>query len=303
MSMQNDPHNTDMISQDHHHPFARRSVTTVFLVIGGVILLASSVYFLGSSDESSEQITYNDNKENTEYKAYIDLPGDKVDTAIAESVDQFFNVEPEDVIPGSDIDNVVDVTNFINAQSQIEDKNYRNSFYSFIDSSVKAASGEKVGELHDILIDKNSGEAIAIVIDDDSLFQTDLNLLSFEEVKYQEDDGDMLANITESDMLSRQEFDYSMLENSDYISLKNLESGQVFDDKGEYVGEIDALIYRDAEVNKVYFSLKQALTPGNSEVTFQYPFEQLNIVKSPDGYDIKLSSEETRKLAAALFKK
>lgn len=299
-SQQSDPHTADVISNEHHHPYARRSITTFFTIIGIIILFLSGVFFFRpSSDNEPKNVTYNEG--DTTYQADLKLPGDEVDNAIAGAVDKFFDVEPQNVIPGEAVNSVIDVTNYINVRTQTERVVYQNSFYNVMDSAVDDVNGEKIGELSDIVINKDTGDATAIIMDrEDSLYQSDLDAISFEEIRYKDDNGDFVTTVTEKDITNRQDFDYTML-GDQHVSLKNLESGQVFDDKGKYVGEIDALIYRDAEVNNIYFSLKPSLTPRNREMTIKYPFDDLNIIESPDGYDVHLSTEETRQLAELLL--
>ena len=178
---------------------------------------------------------------------------------------------------------------------------YRHSVLDVVGSEVFSRRGEMAGNIHDILVHKETGKARAIVVnEDDSRYERDLTALSFKRVQRQQDDGDVLVTVTEEKIEDAPDFTYSSLEDTNYISLRHLRDGQLLDYEGKVAGQIDAVIYQNAEAQNIFFTLRPVLAQhGISK--FQMSFEDINIIESPDGLDIKLTKEQTEKLAETMF--
>ncbi len=291
------PDHPDVWSQDHHMPFANRTVTWVFTLIGIVLLGALAVLLPFSSTENP--------------------PRQQGDTSILVNVDpstgeevgflaKIFNDMTQGIktnLPHVDtpIETFVRMEDMFNDMEDYND-DYNFSFRDTLDSEIIGARGKRVGTLYDILVNRGTGEAKAIIIsEEDQYYDQKLVNLRFQKIRYQEPDGDTLINVTEEQIDQRKNFDYTRYDKDTYVSLKNLRNGQIVDDHGEYVGEIDGLIYQNEEVQDVYFFVKQSLTPLGQARLFNVPFESVNLVEGPGGFDIKLSKEETRALARALY--
>ncbi len=295
------PENADLISQRVNQPFAQRSVSAFFMIILFIGAIVAVIYFFTGSDSKTANNGEVSGQENSNVASLPldDIPGQDLDNAILRAANKFFDAS--DVLPKTRMESMADIETYYNQASE-KTTEYQDSFYSFLDSDINDPNGQKIGYLHDVIIDKNTGEAKAIIVDEeDAFFGTNLEVLTFQDIAYQESDGDVRTSITENNIEQRDSFNYADITDNDFISLKNLRNGQVLDDKGKYVGEIDALIYRNAEINNIYFTIRTELTNTANPVVIKYPFEQLNIIKNIDGYDVQLTTEETRDLAAMLL--
>lgn len=179
----------------------------------------------------------------------------------------------------------------------------RHSLYDAINSKVYDEDGALSGSLYDILVNKETGQAQAVIVrEDETRYGRDLKAIGFERVMKQKTDGDVTLNVTERQVEGAPEFEYETIKRENYVSLRNLQDGQILDYQGEVAGEIDAVIYENAEAGNIYFTLRKALTPNGAPSTFSIPFSEVKIVENPDGYDIQLNKEQTEALAATLFK-
>ena len=180
---------------------------------------------------------------------------------------------------------------------------YKNSLSNIVGSDVFGNKGEVAGEVFDIIVHKKTGQAQAIIINDDSTNARSLSAVGFKQVLKQNEEGDVTLTVSEDIVKKEPAFDYSSLENTNYVSLRNLQDGQLLDYEGKVAGQIDGIIYENAEVQNIYFTLRPILVQNNAQnaSTFQLPFKEINIIKNNDGYDIKLDKEQTQALAKSLF--
>lgn len=180
--------------------------------------------------------------------------------------------------------------------------NYRHSVFDVVGSEVYGRKGGKVGEVYDILVNKDTGKAKVIVMnDDESRYERDLTALRFKNILKQHKDGGVMMTISEETIEDTPDFLYSSIGDTNYISLRALRDGQLLDFEGKVTGQIDAVIYENAEAHNIYFTLRPNL--AQRVVTkFFLPFDEAQIIESIDGYDIKLTEEQTVELAEQLFK-
>ncbi len=180
---------------------------------------------------------------------------------------------------------------------------YRHSLYDVFGSRVFDRNGNGAGSVYDILVNKKTGKARAIIIrEDESRYARDLSAVDFRNVWKQEEGGEAMVKLTEEQIEQDPEFNYADLNKDDYISLRHLQGGQLLDMDGKVAGDIDAVIYQNAEAQNIYFTLRPVLAQyGISK--FQIPFDKVKIVESPDGADIQLSKKQTEELARLLFER
>lgn len=122
----------------------------------------------------------------------------------------------------------------------------------------------------------------------------------------QQSGGDVQSKFTEDKLEEKleekPEFYYNNnYDNERYFSLRHLRGGQVLDFEGNVAGQIDTVIYENAEAQNIYFSLKPVLNPLNSPVRFGIPYQAVDVIENPDGYDIQLSKKQTINLAEKLY--
>lgn len=188
-----------------------------------------------------------------------------------------------------------------NALEAMNQDEYRHSVHDILGSDVYGRKGDKAGRIFDILVHKETGKARAIIVREGNVrYERDLTALRFKRVLKQSSEGDVVMTISEEKIEDKPDFRYASLEDTNYISLQHLRDGQLIDFEGNVTGQVDAVIYENAEAQNIYFTLRPILArEGISK--FQLPFEEINIVESADGYDVKLTKEQTIALAKTLF--
>ena len=181
---------------------------------------------------------------------------------------------------------------------------YENAFSNIVGRQVFGNKGENAGEIYDIVINQNTGQAQAVIIDnDESDDEQLLTAINFQQVLKQSPDGDITLTLSQETVEQEADFNYASLQDSGYVSLRNLQDGQLLDFEGKVAGQIDGIIYENAEVQNIYFTLRPILAQQNARntTTIQLPYDEAKIVKSADGYDVKLTKEQTENLAKSLF--
>lgn len=181
-------------------------------------------------------------------------------------------------------------------------RGYDESLFEIIGAEVEDSQGKRTGDIYDIIVERHTGEAQALIInDEETRTQHDLHNLDFENISAQSESGHVRLELKEEQVENKPLFDYQNDLNSQYISLRRLRAGQVQDDRGVLVGQIDAVRYQNAQAQGVIIDLKPAL--DDSKRHFYIPFSEVNINESEGGLDIKLTTEQTRALADMLFAK
>ncbi len=309
------PENAPVLEDDHYQPYARRSVGQIFtfvflLALGAGFLL----WYLGSGDskDGSAQITAT-NLEMTPDGELIPAPPTAAQQQAATSNDKGIIEEGKDLVKDTiqSVTGQVDGTAIVEAEQAIKqqamlmakmkDDSQRHTVADIIGKPVLAADEESVGKINDIIINKNTGEAAVIVVDAEGQgYRQKLTELDFKDVRKQTPNGSVYLNVDNKEFTSNEAFQYESLPEN-YMSLRDLHDGQVLDFEGKLAGEVRTVVYRNAEVQKIYFLLKPSLSPNMQPVEFGIPFEKANIVKNKDGYDVKLTKAQTEDLAKQLY--
>jgi sporulation protein YlmC with PRC-barrel domain len=182
------------------------------------------------------------------------------------------------------------------------DDGIMHSLRDVVTSEVFDRKGTKTGRVHDIVIDKRTGEASAIIVNETGIsYQKKLKEVSFKEVVKQAPEGEVTLSATTDELSEENEFIYTELD-PNTISLRLLRSAQILDDQGKVAGEVDAVIYENAEAQAIYFTVIPTLAKAKETKPFRLPYEAVNIVKNADGYDVQLNKEQTEAVAKTLFK-
>jgi sporulation protein YlmC with PRC-barrel domain len=183
---------------------------------------------------------------------------------------------------------------------------YYDSVRDALDKNVFDDKNNVVGTVHDIIVNRRTGEATVLVVNDKdkTMQESSLAALNFRHVMKQEANGAVTLTIADTQLAARPGFDYEDLKtNPDYVSLRNLDNAQVVDDQGKPAGQIATVIYENAKAQDIYFTLQPDLAraaPPNKRL-FTIPFRDANIVSGPGGYILKLSTTQTRALADSLM--
>lgn len=187
-------------------------------------------------------------------------------------------------------------------KAQVRSKTaYRHSMHDVVGSRVIDKNGKNAGKIYDVMVNKETGAGKAIIIqEDESYYERDLKAVGFKTVNKKQEDGDTFLTIAEDTLEKKQKFEYTEGMKEKYVSLRRLRDGELIDFEGNVAGNIEAVIYQNAEAQNIYFSLRPGLT-GKNTPDFSLPFKDVKIVESPDGLDIQLNEEQTKALAKMLF--
>jgi len=290
-----DPQTANVFDHDTHQPYARRSISAIIGIVVALFAVGAFVGWFFFSPITDEQEIVRTN--NYEANVAVQMPGNSYEQGTGRSaVYNFFykmfggiedglednphNLENVEHINQLNIntdtlfsDNVsphLALNRYYDRFENIDD-GYRHSIYDVVGSDVIGRKGEKAGEVHDILINKETGEARAVIVDQnaDTYYDRDLARLNFKNIYTQQPDGDVRATITEDTLEDKKEFIYMNMDDR-FISLRHLRSGQILDFEGNVAGEVDAIIYRNAEAQRIFFALKPLSLIHISEPTRPY---------------------------------
>lgn len=311
-------------------PYAKRSLNSIAVFVIALLLVGAFVgwYFLvpdGNSNDPDTVANYEQEPRQLPGNSYKKGSGRSdlynffytmfggIEDGLEDNPHNLNNVENLDQFnldntQGLDVDGALaskqerqqQLQQIAQAQNPYQD-DYRHSVFDIVGSDVFGRKGDRAGRIYDILVHKESGKAKVVVVnDDDQRYQRDLSAVRFKRVLKQQSEGNISLTISEEKVENKPDFSYTDLENTQYISLRHLRDGQLLDFEGEVAGQIDAIIYENAEVQNIYFTLRPQLA-GRGPDTFRLPFSETEIIESPDGYDIQLTKEQTVALAETLF--
>ncbi len=321
--MSEDPQENPAWTNAANQPNAQRSVKRIFIVVAVVIglgfVVVNWVFSTPQQTANNQETVVSPSSNSYEpgtarsgvYNFFYQVFGG-IEDGIEDSPHNLNNVEhidnndldtfeqargPKIQSPNAIAENIAE--NTVNV-----DDGYRYSVADIIGGEVKGSKGNHTGTVHDIIINKETGEAKTIIMKEDgkSYYDRDLAALNFKNIISQDANGDTQMTITENQIENKKDFDYNVIVNSEkYLSLKSLRKGQLLDFENNVAGEVDAVIYNNAEVQKIYFALRAALSPTGKPITFGLPYDAVQVVLNPDGYDVKLTKEQTFSLAESLF--
>lgn len=299
------PQQAPVVSNTHNMPFARRSINAVLFLIFFLAVSGTIMFLAVFADEETLQ-----EEDDANMRVVAEYRGDASDeNEIVVFFEDLFDLDGADPIGEPNMAEsvsarttaVVEIQYYYDQFQDFED-GYRFSVQDILGSEVLGREGEIAGSVHDILVNRETGAAKAIIVNDEgAYYDRDLNVLTFEYVLKQEADGDTLVTVTEDVLDLAPEFYYEVIKDDIHVSLRHLRDGQILDHNGNVAGHIDAVIYRNAEAQRVFFTLKPSMVPANRSANYALPFEGVHIFENPDGYDIRLSETQTEALAHMLY--
>ena len=299
-----DKSNPPVLEDDHYQPYAKRTVGTIFsfaiilAAVFGFILWSAgdgegdnqrSVASASNAQTGSDTTDRERNEDDGLLESGVDLVKDTIGSVTGE--------KPNGMAAG-EADKVLEKNAKILANMN---EGQRYAVANVIGQKVQDSDRQDVGTIEDIIINKETGDAQAIVVDSEGQgYTNNLKELGFEDVRKQTPSGAVYLNVTNEEFTTNPEFSYEK-QPEQYISIRDLHDGQVLDVDGNVAGEVRTVLYRNAEAQKIYFELKPSLSPTQQPMEFGIPFESVDVVKNDDGYDIKLSKAQTEALAERLF--
>ncbi len=161
-----------------------------------------------------------------------------------------------------------------------------------IGESVYNENMNQIGTVLDVLVATSTGSAQRLIVTN-----TEMNKqvsMPYSDL-LRRSDGSLMVTTERSSIAGKQDFDYqNIAENPGLISLRFLTGGKVLDFNENVVGAIETVSFENAAAEEIYFSiyLPDALFQDQIEF-FHIPFQQVQIIKSPDGYNIQLNDNQT----------
>ena len=190
-------------------------------------------------------------------------------------------------------------TAFLNYVESVrsEKSGYDHSILDVIGANVKDISGDKVGIIQDILVHRWNRNAKALIIDQDNKLHTQ----DLEQFHFAKHTKNSTAQITTKKDASPKKIHDQNLDKDHWISLQQLQNGQVVDYEEKIVGKINAVIYGSPEVQGFYFDLCPSLKRYQSKPLYM-PFSAVQFVEHENKIDIMLTKEQTYALSRCLLK-
>lgn len=174
-----------------------------------------------------------------------------------------------------------------------------------IGSDVYSSQKALIGKLHDILIDKDSGLARSIIIENDGKAQRhfDASKISYQNIFGIESDGDIILKISENRVEDKPNYTYEQIDRENIVSLRLLKNAEIYDYTGAQAGQVEALFYDDASLEKIYFTLKSKFYDASSKnkAPIKIFFSDIKLKVNDGMMSIQLSKEQTETLADFLF--
>ena len=203
---------------------------------------------------------------------------------------------------GATIDNVAgDIKVFFMGPGKLEPILIHSNMtaHGLLGSPIINVKGEKVATVKDIIIDKG-GKAILIVVSDGGFLGIGDKVAAFDydKVITQQSDGKVIMSLSQNMVFHAADFSY---EQKDWakakvipagsISVDALLKGDVLDNKGKKVANIDNVYIRNADVSQIIVGFNKKLGMGGSLAALNY--DDLQMIKKNKTLDFKLTSDQT----------
>ena len=160
-------------------------------------------------------------------------------------------------------------------------------------------NGEKVAMVQDIIVDKG-GKAILVVVSDNGTLGLGEKVAAFEYDKTVTENSDGKVTMAlSSDMIAHAaDFSYDQKDwakakviPTGSISVSKLMKGDVLDNNGKKVANIENVYLRNADVSQIIVGFNKTLGMGGSFAAIDY--DDLQMVKKHHDLDFKLTAHQT----------
>jgi len=175
--------------------------------------------------------------------------------------------------------------------------------HGLIGETVVDTQGKKVAALKDIIIDKD-GKASMVVVSDGGLLGIGGKVAAFDydKVVKQNPDGTVVMTLSQDMIDHAKDFSYDQKDwakakiiPAGSVSVNALLDGNVVDNNGKKVADVENVYFRDADVSQVIVGFNKKLGMGGDLAALDY--DALQMVKKNKDVDFKLTSNQ-----AAQFK-
>lgn len=158
---------------------------------------------------------------------------------------------------------------------------------------------ERVGKVKDIIVDRDGKAMMVVVADGDFFGMGKLAAFDYSSVMKVNAAGDVMTPLTEKTIEQAAEFSYDREKYSDTVrvipsngySVAKLLEGQLVDTKGETLGQMDDVQFRDGSAAHLIIGFDRVLGLGGEKAALSY--DTASIVADGQDYDFQLSAEKS----------
>ncbi|MBI1326177.1 MAG: hypothetical protein GC136_00870 [Alphaproteobacteria bacterium] len=212
-------------------------------------------------------------------------------------------------VKGASAEAYNDVKAFFMGDNEKQDKNIvistRYTADGMLGAAVKNNSGERVGTVKDIIVDR-SGKAQLVVIDDGEFpgFSGKLVAFDYDVISAKTADGDVIAPLTEESINRATEFSYDRADAGkekvrvipvDGYSVMKLVDADVVNPAGEEIGELEDISFRNGKINQIFAEMD---VPGDDDKMIALNFGSTKIVGTDNDLNIQLNAGQAARFTA-----
>lgn len=173
--------------------------------------------------------------------------------------------------------------------------NTRNTASGIIGQPVLNAKNERVGKIHDVILDENGNAQMVVVADGDILGLGKLAAFNYSSVVQMNAEGQIVAPLTEETINQAAEFTYEredvgpnmkMIPANGY-SVAALLKADVIDTQKEKLGDVDDVVMKGGRADQLIIGFDKVLGLGGEKAAVGY--KTAAVVKDGNDYDFQLS--------------
>jgi sporulation protein YlmC with PRC-barrel domain len=177
--------------------------------------------------------------------------------------------------------------------------NPRTTATGIIGEPVYNFKDERVGVVKDVILDQD-GKAVMVIIGDGDFFGLGkLAAFDYDAMVKMNADGDIVMPLTEEAIERAAEFSFDQKDTGENVrmmpanaySVEKLLDAQLVNAKGEAMGEVDDISFKDGQASQLIVGFDKILGFGGDEVSLAY--DNAKLVRSDDEYKYTLAEKKS----------
>lgn len=172
----------------------------------------------------------------------------------------------------------------------------RNTASGIIGQPVFNASNERVGKIHDVIIDQNGNAQMVVVADGDFFGMGKLAAFDYGSVVKVNADGDIVAPLTEEVIDQAAQFTYDRNNTDPNVkviptngySATALLKGDLVNPQKDKIADVDDLVLRNGKASQLIVGFDKVLGLGGQKTALNY--KTAAVIKDGDQYDFQLNT-------------
>jgi sporulation protein YlmC with PRC-barrel domain len=178
--------------------------------------------------------------------------------------------------------------------------NPRTTATGIIGEPVYNFNNERVGVVEDVILDQD-GKAVMVIIGDGDFFGLGkLAAFDYNAMVEMNADGDIVMPLTEETIERAAEFSFDRNDTGENVrmmpanaySVEKLLDAQLVNAKGETLGEVDDITFKDGQASQLIVGFDKILGFGGEEISLAYDDAKL-VRDGDDDYKYKLSEKKS----------